>query len=162
MTLPRLSLAVRLLAPVGVALTVAAGFGASAAETDSLRQAEAAARQVMHDFLRAFNERDESAWADTLVFPHVRLASGDVLVYPDRASFVEAMDLTAFAEQTGWDRSTWDDMRVVQVSPDKVHVAVTFTRYDAEGTRMASFESLYVVEQVEGRWGVRARSSFAP
>ena len=162
MTLARAFPAARLLVPVGIVLTLAAGSGLHAAETDALQQAETAARGVMDDFLRAFNARNEAAWADTLVFPHVRMASGQVLVYPDRAAFVEAMDLAKFAEGTGWGHSTWDDMNVVQVSTDKVHIAVTFTRYDAGGDRMASFDSLYVVEKVNGRWGVRARSSFAP
>ncbi|HEX7037668.1 MAG TPA: hypothetical protein VF210_18000 [Pseudomonadales bacterium] len=123
---------------------------------------EQAARQVMTDFLAAFNARDEAAWADTLLFPHVRLASGTVRVYPDRQAFLAEMDLTRFAEQTGWDHSTWDDMRVIQASPDKVHIAVTFSRFDAEGSRIGSYDSLYVIERAGGRWGVRARSSFAP
>jgi len=132
------------------------------ADDAELKQAEAAARAVMDAFLEAFNDRDEAAWADTLQYPHVRIAGGDVLVYPDRAAFIEAMDLSRFAEETGWDYSTWDDMQIVQVSSQKVHIAVTFTRYDEQGNRMSSFESFYVVERVGGRWGVRARSSFAP
>jgi hypothetical protein len=72
------------------------------------------------------------------------------------------MDLSRFAGQTGWDHSSWDDLEVIQTSADKVHVAVTFTRYDANGAKMASYQSLYVIERVGGRWGVRARSSFAP
>lgn len=123
---------------------------------------EPAARQVMTDFLAAFNARDEAAWADTLLFPHVRLASGAVRVYPDRQAFLAEMDLGQFAEQSGWDHSTWDDMRVVQSSPDKVHIAVTFSRFDADGGLIGSYDSLYVIERAGGRWGVRARSSFAP
>jgi hypothetical protein len=148
---------------LAVLLTAGVAVRADAEHPDSNAEAaEAAAIAVMHAFLAAFNDRDAEAWADTLLFPHVRLASGDVLVYPDRAAFVAAMDLQAFAAATGWDRSTWDDMRVVQASPDKVHIAVTFTRFDADGARLASYHSLYVIEQRDGRWGVRARSSFAP
>lgn len=137
-------------------------FGPRAAAAEDVSTAESAARDVMEDFLQAFNDRDEAAWADTLHFPHVRLASGEVVVYQDRASFLDAMDLAAFAEQIGWDYSTWDDMQVVQSSPQKVHIAVNFTRFDPQGVSIATYESLYVVEQIEGRWGVRARSSFAP
>jgi hypothetical protein len=131
-------------------------------ESSAVREAQASAREVMEAFLEAFNARDEAAWADTLQYPHVRIAGGNVMVYPDRAAFLENMDLSRFAEETGWDYSTWDDMKVIQVSPQKVHIAVTFTRYDEQGSKMASFESMYVVENVGGRWGVRARSSFAP
>lgn len=142
---------------LGVACAHAQSTG-SAAE----RVAEQAALGVMEAFLEAFNARDVEAWADTLVYPHVRIASGAVAVFADRAAYVAAHDLEAFARATGWQRSTWDDLRVIQVSADKVHIAVRFTRYDAAGRVLSSFESLYVVEAVDGRWGVRARSSFAP
>lgn len=137
-------------------LAFAAAAAAAAARADD------AALAVMHAFLDAFNARDTAAWADTLHFPHVRLAGGEVHVYPDREAFLAAMDMNAFAAAFGWDHSTWDDMRIVQSSPDKVHVAVLFSRFDAAGNKLASYHSLYVIEQIGGRWGVRARSSFAP
>ncbi len=146
---------------LGLALCgVLAAGGAMARE--STEAAEAHAVAVMDAFLAAFNARDEAAWADTLTFPHVRMASGTVVVYPDRAAFIEAMDLDAFAETTGWRRSTWDDMQIVQSSPEKVHVRVRFSRFDQEDALIASFDSLYIIEPADGRWGVRARSSFAP
>lgn len=121
-----------------------------------------AALGVMDAFLAAFNARDVAAWADTLVYPHVRIASGKVAVFPDRDAYIATHDMNAFAAGTGWARSAWDDLEVVQASPDKVHIAVRFTRYDAEDRVISAFDSLYVVERVDGRWGVRARSSFAP
>ena len=117
---------------------------------------------VMHAFLAAFNARDEQAWAQTLHFPHVRVASGAVVVYATAEEFVAAMDLDAFAEASGWHHSTWDEIRVIQHSDDKVHVAVTFSRFDAAGKLMSTYESLYIVDNIDGRWGVRVRSSFAP
>lgn len=135
----------------------------TAAEPEAaVAEARQAARGVMEDFLAAFNDRDEAAWADTLHFPHVRIASGTVTVYPDRAAFLDSRDLNAFADETGWDYSTWDDLDIVQASADKVHIVVTFTRYDQQGAKMASYDSFYVIERLDGRWGVRARSSFAP
>lgn len=131
-----------------------------AAEPASAPEAEAVA--VMEAFLSAFNARDEKAWADTLHFPHVRLASQTVTVYEDRQSFLEAMDLDAFAAQTRWRYSTWDNMQVIQADDDKVHVQVRFSRFDANDELIASFDSLYVIERVDGRWAIRARSSFAP
>lgn len=139
-------------------------LAASGAVADSagVQAAEARALVVMDAFLAAFNARDEAAWADTLSFPHVRMASGTVLVYPDREAFIAAMDLDAFAETTGWRRSTWDDMTIVQSSADKVHIRVRFSRFDENDELIASFDSLYIIEPADGRWGVRARSSFAP
>ncbi len=124
--------------------------------------AEAEALAVMDAFLDAFNASDVEAWADTLVFPHVRLASGTVRVFGNRAEFVAAMDMVAFAASTGWRRSAWDDMQIVQSSPEKVHIRVRFSRFDAQDDLIASYDSLYIIEAADGRWGVRARSSFAP
>ncbi len=128
--------------------------------------ADAAAREaatgVMADFLAAFNARDEAAWADTLVYPHVRIASSEVVIYETRRDFLNGMDLDSFAAQTGWRYSTWDDMVVLQDSATKVHIQVRFSRFDANDALIASFDSLYVIERIDGHWGVRARSSFAP
>ncbi len=133
------------------------GACATAAQTD-----DAAGLAVMDAFLAAFNARDVSAWADTLVYPHVRLASGTVAVYPDREAFIASMRLDALAANEGWSHSTWDSREVVQRGPDKLHIATVFSRYHANGERYATYRSLYVVERVDGRWGIRARSSFAP
>ncbi len=145
-----------------IALCSASTLPALAADEAQQRTPEQAATAVMHAFLEAFNARDEEAWAQTLHFPHVRLASQTVSVYPDRAAFLAAMDLDTFAESTGWRYSTWDDLSVVMASPEKVHIKVTFSRFDAADRRMATYESLYVIEHVDNRWGIRARSSFAP
>lgn len=160
--------AIRTFTTVATFLVLVCGLpGAASAAADddraaAVQMAETRARAVMDAFLSAFNASDVEAWADTLLFPHVRLASGQVHVYPDRAAFVDAMDMLAFATQTGWRYSTWDDMAVVQSSPDKVHIRVRFSRFDAADALIASYDSLYIIERVDGRWGVRARSSFAP
>lgn len=139
-------------------------FGATNAHAaaDVSGSNDRAAIAVMDAFLSAFNARDEAAWADSLHFPHVRLASQSVTVYPDRAAFLAAMDLDQFAASSGWRYSTWDDMSVIQSSPNKVHIKVKFSRFNARDELLASFDSLYVIEKIDDRWGVRARSSFAP
>ena len=124
--------------------------------------ANASARGVMDAFMAAFNARDSAAWADTLLYPHVRFAGGKVTAFADRAAFVGANQIDALIAGEGWDHSKWDSMQIVQSSPTKVHIAVEFSRYHKDGTRYASYPSLYIVEQVDGHWGIRARSSFAP
>jgi hypothetical protein len=39
---------------------------------------------------------------------------------------------------------------------------VVFSRYKADGTKYATYQSLWMVTKKEGAWGVQARSSFAP
>jgi hypothetical protein len=140
-----------------IAMLLAWGSWAHADETATVQ-----ARAVMDEFIVQFNARDEAKWADTLLFPHVRVASGSVVVVPDKASFVAATDLDEFARLNNWDHSEWDAIEVIQSGPDKVHFKVTFSRFNPDGERYVTYDSLYIVQRVEGRWGIRARSSFAP
>jgi 2C-methyl-D-erythritol 2,4-cyclodiphosphate synthase len=140
-----------------LALVFSLSFGAAAADDP-----DAGAFAAMDAFMTAFNDGDIEAWADSLQFPHVRMAGGRVDYYPDRGAFVTAMKTLNLARSEGWQRSTWDVRKVVQRSSDKVHVATTFSRYRKDGERYATYQSLYIVERINGRWGVRARSSFAP
>jgi hypothetical protein len=124
-------------------------------------QAESLARKAMDEFMSAFNARDPRAWAATLNYPHVRLASNDVKVYNSAEEF--AREMTDYPKRLApWDHSRWESMKVIQSGPDKVHFAVTFLRFDARGKEIGNFPSLYVVTRKNGHWGVQARSSFAP
>ena len=98
----------------------------------------------------------------TFHYPHVRFASGAVRSYETFQECVDQFDFVRFAERFGWDHSAWDRRTVVQAYPDKVHVVVIFSRYNAADERLAKFDSLYIVTRIDNRWGIRSRSSFAP
>jgi hypothetical protein len=153
------ALAVLLLAALAVPAAGPAGTGAAAAAEEAPEQA---AMRVLDAFMAAFNARDVEAWIATLHFPHVRFASGRVAVFEDAAAFRNNFEFARFAEQTGWSRSEWSERRVVQAGLDKVHVAVVFTRFREDGSVLARYESLYLITRQDGRWGVQARSSYAP
>ena len=131
--------------------------------TPAQRLAIGEAAEVMREFMVTFNAQDSDGWSKTLLFPHVRISSGGVVVDPSRQEFVAQMDFQAFARRFNWHHSAWDSLEVVQVSPNKVHIAVQFTRYDVQQQALASYDSLYILQPGEGgKWGIRARSSFAP
>ena len=135
-----------------------------AAEEAADQQAAAAAMVVLDEFMRAFNARDMSGWSATLNYPHVRFASGTVTVWPTRADhFPECIRSDAYAlAGIGWDHSHWLRREVVLASPEKVHVSTLFQRYNAANEIIGTYQSLYIVTKVDGRWGVQARSSMAP
>ncbi len=135
--------------------------------TSALRGAEPtaserAALELVDRYMEAFNRRDEAAWAATLNYPHVRAAGGQVKVWNTPEDYQRDFDFQEFAKEFTWAYSRWDERRVIQSGPDKVHLAVRFTRYKADGGKLASFEALYVVTKRDGHWGVQVRSSFAP
>lgn len=129
--------------------------------TDPAAQAAtAAAYAVLDRFLDAFNARDPQRWADTLHYPHVRLAGGEVQLWPIAADYAGSNDLQPLAA-TGWSHSRWDWIRPVQADADKVHLALQFTRFDAQDRPLQSFQALYVVTRQGDRWGIQSRSSYA-
>lgn len=131
------------------------------AEEAADREAAAAAMALLDEFMRAFNARDMDAWSATLNYPHVRFASGTVRVWPTRADFAATPPFDALAG-IGWDHSHWLRREVVLASPEKVHVSTLFQRYNAANEIIGTYQSLYIVTKIDGRWGVQARSSMAP
>ena len=150
------------LAIAGALVVVAVGaafVGHARAEEESV---EREAMAALDAFMTAFNARDAEAWAETLHYPHVRVAGGDVRVWETADEYAAYMDFDRFIQQTGWDHSEWGERVVVQSGKGKVHIAVQFSRYDKDGNKIATYDSLYVVTERDGHWGTQARSSFAP
>lgn len=69
-------------------------------------------------------------------------------------------DLFESLPATGWDRSIWVQRRIVTISETKVHVDTKFRRLRKDGSEIGTYDSLYVLINVNGRWGVKMRSSF--
>lgn len=70
---------------------------------------------------------------------------------------------TATRSPEGWARSSLDSVTMRQNDAIKVHSDVVFSRYKADGTKYATYQSLWIVtKKKDGAWGVQARSSFAP
>lgn len=159
MTVRRLLLAAALLAPFAAAAAAPARHPDDCARTGGDRTlAEGCA--ALDRFLAAFNARDPKAWAATLHYPHVRIAGDTVRVWPTAEDYARDNGLAELA-RTGWSRSRWDWRHLVQRSDDKLHFAVSFTRYRQDGSRIGSYQSLYILTRRDGAWGTQARSSYA-
>jgi hypothetical protein len=132
--------------------------------SDDVRAGEGAEREALaavDSYMDAFNRRDLAGMDAALHFPHLRIASGTVQVI-ERPGLAPDDFFERFAAASGWAYSRWDYRRAVQSSRDKVHFAVQFTRYREDGSAIGSYPSMWIVTRREGRWGVQARSSFAP
>jgi hypothetical protein len=115
--------------------------------------------EVTDKFMATFNSRNAAQWATTFSFPSVRLASGKTVVLNSAADLENSFGRL---EATGWDHSAWAARRVVQCEPTKAHMLTTFVRYRKDGSVLSKFDSLYIVELRNGKWGITGRSSFAP
>lgn len=122
---------------------------------------EAIGMKAMDNFLTTFNSGDPMAWARSLNYPHVRLAGGKVQIWNTPEEYARDNDVRVLKEKADWDHTEWDWRKVVQAADDKVHIAVSFSRYTADGKKIVSFESFYIITNVDGHWGAQFRSSFA-
>ena len=114
---------------------------------------------AMDDYLAALNHGDEQGVNDACNFPHVRLAGGRVVVWQNHGDY-KLEDFVARAGD-GWHHSTWDERTPIHVGADKVHLKVKFSRWRADNSLIASYDTIYILTRQDGRWGVQARSSFA-
>lgn len=130
---------------------------------DKLKQASQEVQigcKALDDFMTAFNSGDAAAWAKTLNYPHVRLAGEKVRVWDTPEAYAKENDTKQLAEKEGWGYTKWDWRWLVQVSKEKQHWAVQFTRYTPDNKPIKSSESFYIITNVGGHWGTQARSSF--
>ena len=124
-----------------------------------MTNAESEAMRLLDEFMAAFNARDLKAYAATFNYPSVRIASGRVIVLDGPNSHPVGMFDWLAAQ--GWHHSAWDHRKVIHASEDKVHFDTRFTRYREDGSKVGTYDSLYVITKQAGHWGVQARSSFA-
>jgi hypothetical protein len=125
-------------------------------QSESVNQA----MQVLDSFMLTFNSRDMEDWSETLNYPHVRLAGGGVTVWANKKEYA-SVDIFDRLVSTGW-HSAWVSRKVVLESENKVHISTVFQRYDKNNNPLKHYQSLYIVTNDNGHWGVQARSSLAP
>lgn len=149
-------------------LTAACALLLGASSNPSERRA--AVMEVLDQYLSALNALDLEGHTATYHFPHYRHASGEVIVW---ANALEANPILGVPPEArkqrlraalapDWDRSEWVHREIVQADDTKVHVVTRFARLRADGSVIATFDSLYVLTYEDGHWGIRGRSSFAP
>ena len=119
------------------------------------------AMRVLDSFMTHFNARDMEQWSETLNYPHVRFAGSEVTVWDTKEEY-SSVNIFDRLTSTGWHHSAWLSRKVILVSEDKVHISTVFQRYDENNNPLKQYQSLYIVTNKDGHWGVQARSSLAP
>ena len=119
------------------------------------------AMRVLDSFMTHFNARDMEQWSETLNYPHVRFAGSEGTVWDTKEEY-SSVDIFDRLTSTGWHHSAWLSRKVILVSEDIVHISTVFQRYDENNNPLKQYQSLYIVTNKDGHWGVQARSSLAP
>jgi hypothetical protein len=128
---------------------------------DHDQKAVSLAMGTLDEFMLGFNKKDLEAVSVTLNYPYVRFASDNVVIFKSAKSFIDQKIYKTLTDG-GWDHSRWLSRDVLLSSPDKVHIATAFRRYNKFNEAIGTYESLYIVTQKNGHWGIQARSSLAP
>jgi hypothetical protein len=53
-----------------------------------------------------------------------------------------------------------DAVRAIQASADKVHFELEMSRCHADGTVYMTIPGLWIVTEIDGKWGIQVRSMF--
>ncbi len=126
--------------------------------SDSVEQAKAS----LERYQAANRARDLEGMIASMHFPHRRLSGENQFqVWETPEDFRgDNESRTAARESQGWGYSVANSIEAVQTGADKVHLAINFSRHQADGTEYYSFPSLWIFTRIHGRWGVQFRSSF--
>ena len=135
-------------------------FGTGKVETgDRPAAAAQAARRAVEAYFRAFNSIDAEAWADTMSFPQVRLSSSGLGYWRTRDDFLAGVEP---GRQRTWAGTRLDSADVIQSGANGANVVVRYSRLNAKGEPLATYDAVYLVTHRDGRWAVQARSTYAP
>ncbi len=123
--------------------------------------AEQAAIATVNAFIETFNSQDHKRHAETLNYPHIRLAGGRFARIETAEEFIEISSRAeARLAEEGWHHTTVTKLEVVHSGADKVHLALTNDRCHADGTVYHSFDTFWIATLQDGKWGIQFRSSF--
>lgn len=122
---------------------------------------DAAATSTAQRFIKAFNAQDHEALADTLNYPHIRLANDRFVTVDNRDDFV-AMSARnkPRLDAEGWHHTVLTSIEVVHSGESKVHLSLAIDRCHEDGTVYNQFDTLWIATCDDGHWGIAFRSSY--
>ena len=109
------------------------------------------------EFFRADRAKDPERWADVMSYPHVRVAAPTGSAYFETPEDYSSNASWEAREATGWVLSRGVQPVRLHESPDKVHLAGGWTRYNIDNEPILSNRVTYVLTRIDGRWGIQAR-----
>lgn len=119
---------------------------------------EPAILAALDAFLDGWNSRDAKQYASALHFPHLILEAGGFRQW-DTESQLVAVGAGHWANvQPEWDKTVWEEKKIVQRIGDTAHVAGRWVRLDRSGRVLQKADVLYVVLRKQGKWAIFARS----
>lgn len=107
--------------------------------------------EFMHYYVRVFNEENLPALQSAYHFPHVKIRSGQLVLFDD--SMKPAVDFAAI-KRTGWRYSRIHHVRVLAANTQSAMVEMRFSRFDAADKEILSQTSFYQLTKRSGFWQI--------
>ena len=108
-----------------------------------------------------FNKRDKNICASLLNYPHIRLWKNKFSIFKNKQDFLDGFDKqTENLKKEGWDHTVTLDVKVVQSDESKVHLLLHQSRRNSDGVEYHNFHTLWIMTNIESKWGIQFRSSF--
>ena len=109
----------------------------------------------------AFVAGDVDGMIANMHFPHVRLKGSDFQTWQTEDDFRASHDQSQRVLQNeGFSSGGPESIDAIQFGPKKVHVAARISRRDTDGAEYKTFETLWIMTMIDGKWGAQFRSTF--
>lgn len=125
-----------------------------------LKNIESIGKNVIEDYIKAFNDRDSMKMADLFNFPHIRFANDNVSVISKSEYLANQEKVTKLLKKENWHHTQIKEITNIQSSATKVHFVIHFLRLDKDRKVIHDFKTLWIVTKINNHWGVQFRSSF--
>ena len=136
-------------------LSLLMGYISAAGMKES--EIESEARKPVDDFFAALNARDIERGRRTLHYPHIQIAGCDVGILESPSDF--EINFQALAD-AGWTYSTLDSCTMRHFCDEKVHFELQLSMHQANDSRYATYQALWIVTRLNDVWGIQCRSIF--
>ena len=109
--------------------------------------------KVVEGYIAALNQRDVSGLETYLHFPHTRIMfEGGLMRWNSANEYLESF-------QTRLKADKWHSTKLISVETDvislkKCHSLIWFKRLRQNGDMINTYQSLYVITQIEENWGI--------
>jgi hypothetical protein len=112
-------------------------------------------------YMDAFNEADVNKTDSFINFPHALVGANGVLSVSEKAGTLSSPKFFSdFRQRYGWNHTCWDSRTVIHSNENKVHLVVTYSRYRADGSKIGTFPSIWIMTRHDNHWGFKLRSNF--
>ena len=118
---------------------------------------EQAVRNTIDHYFSSLNAKDLQGVSVACHFPHFRVM-GNNTVYEWKTADDLFTWFQSHVSDDGWGYSELDELTLEKFSDHKYHASLKFGRYQADGTFIGNYKSLYIVILKDGRWGITGGS----